>query len=339
MRRDLLVPADARLREGDDPVGARLGDEPCPVEQRVDSFAGVVGRGRQLDPHEPALVEAATEEAGLLEHADEDARIPLGDEGGELVRVDEPARIPKDAIDRTQLSRARHVGDRKAAKGGRIARAREQEGLARLAVAPSAPDHLHVPLERVRVVDEADEPHIGLVDAHAERGRGDDDLRGAGQEVVLDARALLALEAGVVVLGPEPVAGEHARELLGRAARPRVHDRGAAAQRAEAFDEDRDPVLGVGDLLDVVAQVRPHHARVDDVERASERLPDVPRRLRRGRGRHPEERGLAQRFQTAPDEEVVGTEVVAPHAHAVHLVHDHEPDADLGQELDEARLP
>ena len=107
----------------------------------------------------------------------------------------------------------------------------------------------------------------------------------------------------------------------------------------KAIDEDRDPVLRVGDLLDVVAQVRAHHARVDDVERASERLPDVARRLRRRRGGHPEQRRFAQRLETAPDEEVVGAEVVAPHAHAVHLVHDDETDADVGQEIDEARLP
>ena len=158
-------------------------------------------------------------------------------------------------------------------------------------------------------------------------------------EVVLDARALLALEAGVVVLGPEPVAARaraRAPRSSGASARTRSPRRRAAR---EALDEDLDPVLGVGDLLDVVAKVRPHHARVDDVERASERLPDVPRRLRRRRRRHPEERRLAERLQTAPDEEVVGPEVVPPHAHAVHLVHDDEPDADLGEELDEARLP
>ena len=148
----------------------------------------------------------------------------------------------------------------------------------------------------------------------------------------------LGLEAGVVVLGAEPVAAKDARELLGRAARAGVDDRRSAAERAQALDEDLDPVLGVGDLLDVVAEVRAHHARVDDLERATERLPDVACRLRRrGRG-HPQERRVAERLEAAPDEEVVGAEVVPPHAHAVHLVHDDEPDADLGEELDEARL-
>ena len=132
---------------------------------------------------------------------------------------------------------------------------------------------------------------------------------------------------------------ENARELLGRAARSRVHDRRAAAERAKSLDEDLEPILGVGDLLHVVAQVRAHHARVDDLERATERLPDVACRLRRGRRGHAEERGIAECLETTTDEEVVGPEVVAPHAHAVHLVDDHEPDADRREELDEARLP
>ena len=49
--------------------------------------------------------------------------------------------------------------------------------------------------------------------------------------------------------------------------------------------------------------------------------------------------GSPSASSAATDEEVVGAEVVAPHAHAVHLVHDDEPDADVGEELDEARLP
>ena len=224
-------------------------------------------------------------------------------------------------------------------KRGRVARAREQEGLAGLAVAAGAPDHLDVPLERVRVVDEADEPHIGLVDAHAERRRGDDHLCPSGHEVVLNARALLGFEARVVVLGPDSMAAEDARELLRRSPRARVDDRGAAAQRAQPLDEDRDAVFRVGDLLDVVPEVRAHDARVHHVERPTERLPDVARCLRRRRRGHAEERRVAECLEAATDEEVVGTKVVAPHAHAVHLVHDDEPDADVGEELDEARLP
>ena len=143
----------------------------------------------------------------------------------------------------------------------------------------------------------------------------------------------------MVVLGAKAVTAENARELLGRTSRPRVDDRRAPRTALEPLDEGREPIVGVRDPLDVVAQVRTHDARVDDLERASERLPDVPRRLgRRGRGQ-PEERRVAERLEAPADEEVVGPEVVSPHAHAVHLVDDDEPDADLGEKLDEARLP
>ena len=142
----------------------------------------------------------------------------------------------------------------------------------------------------------------------------------------------------MVVLRPESVAAQHTRKLLRRAPRARVDDRRAAAQGVEPLDEDRDAVLGVRDLLDVVPEVRPHDARVDDLERPPERVTDLAcHRGCRG-GRHPEERRLAELGQRAVNEEVVRPEVVPPHAHAVHLVDDDEADADLGEHGDESRL-
>ncbi len=278
-------------------------------------------------------------ETRLLEHPDEDARVTFGHERRKVAWIDEPTRIPERGVDGAKLGGGGHVRHCEPPECGRVARAREQERLARFAVPPCTTHHLHEALDRVRVVDEADEPHVGLVDAHAERGRRDDRLRSSGHEVVLDARSLLGFEPRVVVLGPEAVAAEDASELLGRAARACVHDRGAAAQRAEPLDEDCEPIVRVRDLLDVVAQVRAHDARMDDIERPPECLADIERRLRGRRRCHPEHRRLPQGFEAAPDEEVVGTEVVAPHAHAVHLVHDHEPDPHVSEELDEARLP
>ena len=85
--------------------------------------------------------------------------------------------------------------------------------------------------------------------------------------------------------------GEHARapRSSGAIARTRSPSRRGAAQ---SLDEDLEPILGVGDLLHVVAEVRAHHARVDDLERATERLADVACRLRRGRRGHAEERRI-----------------------------------------------
>ncbi len=147
------------------------------------------------------------------------------------------------------------------------------------------------------------------------------------------------LQPGVVVLGANAVAAQDARQLLRRAARARVDDRGAGAEPAQPVHEDREPVLGVPDLLDVVAEIRADDARVHDVGTAAERLADRPRGLRCRRGGHSEERRIAELGEPSTDEEVVRAEVVPPHAHAVHLVHDDESDPDRAQRLDEARLP
>ena len=81
------------------------------------------------------------------------------------------------------------------------------------------------------------------------------------------------------------------------------------------------------------------HGRPDELEVTSERRADRLRVRRRRGGGHAEDRGAAERLQRPPDEEVVGAEVVPPHAHAVHLVHDHEADADLAERLHERLLP
>ncbi len=139
------------------------------------------------------------------------------------------------------------------------------------AVASRAADLLHVLLQRAGVVREADEPHVRLVDAHAESGRRHHRLDAAAEEVVLDARPLLRFEPGVVVRGAKAVADEHARELLGRAARARVDDRRPAAQPAQPLDEDAQAILGVRHLLDVVAEVRAHDRGRDDLGLPAER--------------------------------------------------------------------
>ncbi len=112
----LLVTARPRLREGDDPVGARLGDESCPVEELFDALARIGRSGGDLDPHQPPLVEVATDESGLLEHPDEDAHVTFGYEQRQVVRIDEPVRVPEPAVDRAELGRGGHVGDRESSQ-------------------------------------------------------------------------------------------------------------------------------------------------------------------------------------------------------------------------------
>ena len=132
-------------------------------------------------------------------------RVAFGNDGGELRRIHEPSGVAKDAVDRAQFLHLRHVRKREAPERLRVRRAGEEQRVARLAVATSATDHLHVLLERAGVVDEADQSYVRLVDSHAEGGRRDDGLRTAREERVLDARPLVALEPGVVVLGAQAV--------------------------------------------------------------------------------------------------------------------------------------
>ena len=128
------------------------------------------------------------------------------------------------------------------------------------------------------------------------------------------------------------MAAQDARDLLGGATGPRVDDRRAAVRAGEALDEDLESVVRVRDLLDVVAEVRRTTLVATTSGVAAERLADLARGLGRRRRRHPEERRLAEGRERVPDEEVVGAEVVPPHAHAVRLVDDDEADADRAEE-------
>ena len=103
----------------------------------------------------------------------------------------------------------------------------------------------------------------------------------------------------------------------------------------QPLDEDPEAILVAADLLDVVAEVRPDDARPHDGEVTAERRRDLRRRGGRRGGGHPEHGRVAERLERAPDEEVVGPEVVAPHADAMHLVDHDEADADRTQRLDE----
>ena len=144
------------------------------------------------------------------------------------------------------------------------------------------------------------------------------------------------LEPGVVVDGGEIVDAQRARQALAAAARAGVDDRRGAAQVVQPPDERAQAVLLAVDDLDVVAQVRADDARADDLGLPAERGRDLPLRRRRRRRRHAEDRRPAERVERAPDEEVVGPEVVPPHADAVHLVDHDEADVDPRDRVEEA---
>ena len=152
---------------------------------------------------------------------------------------------------------------------------------------------------------------------------------------LLSGAALGRLESGVVVDGRQIVGSQRARQALAAATRARVDDRRRAAQLVQPANERPQPRLLAVDDLDVVAQVRPDDARADDLRLAAESDRDLPlRRRRRGRS-HAEDRGPTESVERAPDEEVVGPEVVSPHADAVHLVDHDETDVDPRDRVEE----
>ena len=227
MLRHLRVATPVALGKPHDALDAGLGLTGVALEEIVDDGAGPGVEWKELDAHGAAGVVAAPHDAGLLEHADEHARIVVA--GGDLPGIDDAAEVADGAVDGAEIVRPGDVRDGESPHCGGIGGAREQQRLARRAVPAATPHHLHVALERVRVVEEADEANVGLVDSHPEGRRGHDTTNPAGDEVVLDARALVGLEAGVVVLQPEPVPPQCPRDALAGVARTGVHDRAPVA--------------------------------------------------------------------------------------------------------------
>ena len=122
-------------------------------------------------------------------------------------RAAEIAERPVDTRAGRPVSGTSPTANRRSAAAS--AGAREQQRVARRAVATGAADHLHVALERVRVVDEA---RRGARPACRCPCRTRSSRRrpatAAADEGVLHPRALVGLETGVVVLGPQAVTGE-----------------------------------------------------------------------------------------------------------------------------------
>ena len=96
----------------------------------------------------------------------------------------------------------------------------EEHDLGGLAVAPGAPGLLVVGVERLGDLGVVDPAHVVLVDAHPERGGGDDDADLAVHEALLDRVALVGLHPRVVGGG----ARDRLRERLGLTPRRDVDD-------------------------------------------------------------------------------------------------------------------
>jgi len=83
-----------------------------------------------------------------------------------------------------------------------------------LAVTTGAPGLLVVALHRLGEVDVRDEAHVGLVDAHPERDRGDHDDAVLAEEAGLVARPQRGVEAGVIRQCVDPLRAQMLGRLL-----------------------------------------------------------------------------------------------------------------------------
>ena len=207
-----------------------------------------------------------------------------------------------------------------------VLRAIEEHCLRGLAVAARAPDLLVVRVERLRDLAVEHPADVGLVDPHAEGGRGDDHLQIRVHEPLLHGVALAGLHAGVVGGGGHAALAQRSGELLGLPARRdvddprlrrrlhRVHQRTQLALGPPLAVEalDREPDVGP-------VEAAHEHGRIAQPEPLDDLLAHR-RRRRRGEG---EDRGPPERLRRRSDAQVLGPEVVAPFGDAVRLV-DHQ---------------
>ena len=226
-----------------------------------------------------------------------------------------------------------------------------EPGRGRQPVAARAAGLLVVALDRLRQVEVRDEAHVGLVDAHAERDRGDHDDAVLAQEAGLVRGARPAVEPGVVGQRGEALAGEELGGPVHRRAREAVDDAGVAGVLGAQQREQLAPRLVLG--RDAVLDVRAVEAR-DEVTRVAEleARRDLGLRGLRGRRREGDARHRGPALVQLREHEVVGPEVVAPLRHAVRLVDREQRDRaaveqaqrrldaqPLGREVEQVQLP
>ena len=181
-----------------------------------------------------------------------------------------------------------------------------------------------------------DVAHVGLVDAHPEGDRGDDDVPVGTRPPVLHRGPVLRRHAGVIGAGGKPGGSEQRGDTERRALQRHVDDRRAGRARTQRVDQQ------------LVARGRRHGRRqqrqIGSVEAGDDRvgLVDAEARAdvgddRRCRGGGQREHPLGAELARAPGElQVVGPEVVPPLRDAVRLVDREKGDSRLGELCEEA---
>ena len=203
----------------------------------------------------------------------------------------------------------------------------QEDAARRPAVATRAAGFLIVRLQRPRHGVVQDEPHIRLVDAHAEGIGRDDGVHGAAHEAILHVTPMFVVEPCMIWKRGHAPPGELRRQPLDGTACCRVHD-GGTFVTPESREQGVVLVAVVAAARDGIVQVLAIEALDDHPWRPQAQLPgDVRAYRRRRRG------GQRDRLRTPDLRGHVGNaaearaEVVAPFADAVCLVHREEGDA------------
>ncbi len=216
----------------------------------------------------------------------------------------------------------------------------QQQHLGPVHAAPGPADLLVVGDRRAGRAEVHHEAEVGLVEAHAERGGGDQRLDPVGEQVGLGGAALGVLSAAGVGGHREAALAQEGRHLLGRGHGQGVDDAGAG-EPVEVVGQPGEPVRRVGqgqyaqgEALPVERSAQHQGALVGGA--GAELLGDVrgdPGVGGGGRGQHRDTGRQLREHGAQPA--VVGAEVVPPVRDAVRLV-DHQQaggGGELGQHL------
>ena len=190
------------------------------------------------------------------------------------------------------------------------------------------------------------EPHIALVDPHAERDGGHDHIDLVAGERILVAGALRLAQAGVVGHGAHALRHQPSRQSFDGATAHAVDDAVVAAMAAD----DPENILArvaLGDTWGALAALAMHRdVQVGPVERTLEAIgllhtqlaDDVAADAARRRRRQRQHRDLAELGLQVLQLAVRRPEVMAPLADAVRLIDHHEAQAALGDDRTQGAL-
>ena len=181
-----------------------------------------------------------------------------------------------------------------------------------------------------------DEPHVGLVDAHAERHGRDHDQAFLVEETFLVMGSGFVGQAGVVRQRREALLAEEHRHFVDFLARQAVDDAGIAA----AFGEERQQLLArllLGD--DAVENVRPVEARQESFGVLQmQAIDDFFAGPLVGGGRQGDTRDVGEQLRQLAQLQVFAAEVVTPLRHTVGFVDGKQGNFQALQEGQHARL-